>query len=117
TDLKRDNKNCGACGNECLQYKPLHMTSRCVDAACELERLNEPRDFDPEDFRNCNSLLDDGCESDVNHDANNCGACGNKCAPGTHCIEGKCGCPAGLIDCFGLCVDPENDNNHCGGCG
>ena len=34
TDLQRDPKNCGACGNECLVYKPLHMTSSCVKAVC-----------------------------------------------------------------------------------
>src|SRR5688500_17541291 len=117
TDLKRDNKHCGTCGNECLKYKPLHMTSRCVDGACELECFSEPSPFDPQDWRNCNVVLDDGCESNVVIDENNCGACGNKCAAGTKCIDGKCGCPAGMIECFGICVDPQKDDNHCGGCG
>ena len=34
TDLSRDPDNCGACGNKCLEYRPTHMTSRCVDGAC-----------------------------------------------------------------------------------
>jgi hypothetical protein len=100
-----------------MKYKPLHMTSRCVDGACELECFSEPSPFDPQDWRNCNNLLDDGCEANVVLDENNCGACGNECAAGTKCIDGKCGCPAGLIECFGICVDPQNDDNHCGGCG
>lgn len=117
TDLKRDNKNCGTCGNECLKYKPLNMTSRCVDGACELECFNEDNPIFQTDFRNCNALLDDGCEVDVVRDPNNCGACGNKCAAGTACIDGKCGCPPGKIECFGMCVDPLTDDNHCGACG
>ncbi len=122
TDLQRDPNNCGACGNKCLEYKPIHMTSRCVEGACQLECLNPPKALDPTDWRNCNGLVDDGCEVDVFRDANNCGTCGNKCADGTACIEGKCGCPAGRIACtFGqgitMCVDPMNDDNNCGGCG
>ena len=116
-DLMRDPDHCGACGNKCLTYKPLHMTSRCVDGACELECLNEPNPFDPADWRNCNGLVDDGCEINVLTDPKNCGGCGNACAPGVECIEGKCGCPTGQIACLGRCVDPKTDDNHCGGCG
>jgi hypothetical protein len=118
TDLKRDNDNCGSCGNKCLEYKPLSMTSRCVDGVCELEAYNEDNPIYPTDYRNCDGLLDNGFEADVVRDANNCGACGNKCPAGTPCIDAKCGCPPGKIACFGeVCVDPLTDNNHCGGCG
>jgi hypothetical protein len=117
TDLKRDNNNCGSCGNKCLTYKPTHMTSRCIDGACELECFSEPNPFDQVDWRNCNGLVDDGCETNVLADAKHCGVCGNACAAGTPCIDGKCGCPKGKIVCFGMCVDPLTDDNHCGGCG
>jgi hypothetical protein len=117
TDLLRDNEHCGACGNKCLVYKPIHMTSRCVDGACELECLSEPDIFNPVDWRNCNGLVDDGCEINVLSDAKNCGACGNACADGVACIEGKCGCPPGKIACHGRCTDPQSDDNNCGGCG
>ena len=40
--------------------KPLGMTSRCVEGACQLECLNPPKAFDPTDWRNCNGLVDDG---------------------------------------------------------
>ncbi len=115
TDLMRDPKNCGSCGNECLVYKPLHMTSRCVQGACELECMNDP--FYPTDRRNCNGEVDDGCEVDVLVDPNNCGACGNKCAADQPCLKGKCGCPPNQIFCDGMCVDPKSDDFNCGGCG
>jgi hypothetical protein len=93
------------------------MTSRCLDSACVLECYSPPESVDPPDWRNCNSLIDDGCESNVVTDANNCGACGNVCAAGTACIDGKCGCPTGQIACNGSCVDPLTDDYNCGACG
>lgn len=117
TDLTRDPDNCGSCGNKCLVYKPIHMTSRCIDGACALECLSPPSTIGRVDWRNCNDLVDDGCEVNVVDDAKNCGSCGNVCAPGSSCIDGKCGCPTGLIECDGMCVDPKNDDNNCNGCG
>lgn len=119
TDLSRDPKNCGACGNECLVYAPLSISSRCVDGACELECLNKPGALTA--YRNCNGAVDDGCEVDVNSDAKNCGGCGHACAAGSSCIKGKCGCSAPLIECptpeGQRCVNPNTDDGNCGGCG
>ncbi|MBX3187276.1 MAG: hypothetical protein KF819_09680 [Labilithrix sp.] len=117
TDLMRDNDHCGACGSKCLVYAPIHMTSRCIDGACELECHSPPDLFHPVDWRNCNGLVDDGCEINVLQDPKHCGQCGNACAPGTPCIEGRCGCLAGKIACNGVCTDPRVDDNNCGACG
>jgi len=117
TDLTRDVDNCGACGNKCLTYKPLHMVSRCIDAQCALECYSPPPVGDPVEWRNCNGLVDDGCEVDVMKDPKNCGGCGTVCAAGQSCIIGKCGCPAGKIECNGYCVDPKTDDFNCGRCG
>jgi hypothetical protein len=119
-DLSRDPDNCGACGNKCLVYDPIALSSRCVDGACELECLNKSGALT--DFRNCNLTVDDGCESDVTSDAKNCGLCGNACAAGSSCIKGRCGCPSGLIECPGpdgvpRCTNPKSDDANCGGCG
>lgn len=117
TDLLRDSKHCGACGNECLTYEPIHMTSRCQEGACKPEcyaKLDEAGDVD---WRNCDGVLDNGCEVDVLSNPNNCGACGNECAPGTPCIVGQCGCPSGLLLCDGKCIDPRSDDLNCGTCG
>ena len=56
-------------------------------------------------------------------DANNCGACGNRCGAGQACVNGVCTstgaamCPSGQIRCEDRCVDPQSDEAHCGGCG
>lgn len=122
TDISRDPNNCGACGNKCLTYEPLHMNSRCVDGACELECKNAITV--QTDYRNCNGKVDDGCEVDVYTDPLNCGTCGHACGTNEPCIKGQCGCPNGLLACadpnppFGLhCVDPKTDDANCGTCG
>jgi len=50
---------------------------------------------------------------------NNCGTCGNKCAAGTSCQNGRCTsiCTAPTIYCNSTCVDPTTDKNNCGTCG
>lgn len=121
TDLMRDPQNCGACGNECGAYPRLHMVSRCVNGGCELECFNPNPQF-PTDWRDCNDVVDDGCEVDVLVSAEHCGSCGNACPAGQSCHDGKCGCPAGKRECpwlFGrtICVDLDTDDNNCGGCG
>jgi hypothetical protein len=115
TDLKRDDDNCGECGNKCLLYIPLHMSSRCIEGACEFQCYSGPEN--PKGWENCNDKIDDGCETDVLSDTNNCGVCGNVCPAGDPCIEGKCGCPPGKIVCDGECVDPLTDDQNCGSCG
>ncbi len=121
-DLSRDSDNCGACGNECLHYASLNMTSRCVNGQCEIECFNDVKNPGQIDMRNCNGAVDDGCEANILSDPLNCGACGKQCSAGTPCIGGKCGCPTGYEPCpvpgGGLrCVDTENDDFNCGGCG
>ena len=121
-DLRRDQNHCGACGHACITMEPLHMTSRCVDGACELECLSPPRPvhpdfFFPTSFQNCNGVLDDGCEVDVLSDDENCGACGNACPADQHCFEGQCGCPNGLQFCNGACRDLSEDDENCKQCG
>ena len=115
TDLAHDPKNCGACGHECLVYEPLHMSSRCIEGVCELECMNSSSTT--EDRRNCNGVVDDGCEVDVLTDPRNCGACGKACPADQPCLNGKCGCPAGKILCGDKCINPKTDDENCGACG
>jgi hypothetical protein len=120
-DLRRDPKHCGACGHECLKFGSLNMTSSCVEGRCELECESLPvyvfpSSERPTNRKNCNGLLDDGCEVDLFSDPENCGTCGNVCTGGKGCYNGQCGCPAGLGECNGFCLDYSQDNLNCGAC-
>jgi len=123
THVAQDNMNCGACGNECPDSDDmrnvLNMTSACVDGACKYQCYKHYSGISKvfEDWTDCNGLIDDGCEANLTNDVNNCGVCGNTCAAGIPCIDGKCGCPAGLLLCSGKCIDPNWDDFNCGTCG
>lgn len=127
THLGDDPNNCGACGRKCPDDPVLqaYMASGaaatmklawdCVEGKCSA-RCHEP-------LANCNGHLEDGCEVDVTCDPENCGACGNKCAPGQACVFGTCGCPSGLTACGpgqcsdAQCADTKTDFFNCGTCG
>jgi hypothetical protein len=71
-DLRFDDDNCGACGNECGAGEV------CVDGVCDT--CAEAR------LTSCG-----GACSDLKTDADNCGTCGNECGGDTpFCIDGKC---------------------------
>ncbi|MBX3259744.1 MAG: hypothetical protein KIS78_01990 [Labilithrix sp.] len=127
-DLSSDGLNCGACGNECpgaTVFGVLRMGTRCVGGTCQRECVSTGG----ADYRDCNGVVDDGCEVDILSDVDHCGACGNKCPEGTAvCIEGQCGCPAGMTHCGCAggsiggcansgCTDTKVDDNNCGACG
>jgi len=68
-------------------------------------------------FTSCNGLC-----TDLTSDPNNCGGCGNVCAPGQKCWASTCqGAPACgnamQSDCNGACTYTASDNNNCGACG
>ena len=59
-------------------------------------------------FGNCDGLLTNGCERNLNTDLLNCGACGQACTPlpgaSVSCTGGGCillGCRPGFRDCDG----------------
>lgn len=115
TNLQTDRENCGACGVTCSAFVAgLNMGGRCIDGKCAFECVKLGA---VGNFRDCNGILDDGCETDVAWDAANCGTCGQACPPGVRCFEGKCGCSSGKVDCNGTCVDVRQDPENCGACG
>lgn len=117
TNLSNDSNNCGACGKVCPDsFGYLNLTSTCVNGSCETACAKKLAGGKFWNYADCNSVFEDGCEINVSTDPNNCGSCGNKCADGVECIEGKCGLPAGQAECWGMIVDLENDDFNCGAC-
>lgn len=120
TNLLADKKNCGACGNACpvsTAFPELNMDTQCVDGACQRQCVAKGSS----QFQDCNGLVDDGCETNLTINPDNCGACGNQCPAGIdgvrRCIGGHCGCPAGETFCAAGCTDTSVDDTNCGACG
>ncbi len=109
-DFRNDRLNCGGCGIACPAVLDLQMISLCVDGVCTYKC------YDGAAQRDCNGILEDGCEVRIFEDPNNCGACGNECPAGTPCIDGQCGCVAPMVPCNGECVDVRSDVKNCGVC-
>ncbi len=118
THLDTNIGNCGACGNACSIPKAF---PKCVGGACAIDACLYPWD-------DCNQDLSDGCETNTNKDAANCGACGQVCKlPNAvaACQQGVCqvaSCAPGFADCNGAAHDGceaavTSDVLNCGGCG
>ncbi|MBN9161190.1 MAG: hypothetical protein BGO98_33925 [Myxococcales bacterium 68-20] len=112
TNILADSRNCGGCGMACPPGTGAESFF-CNEGACKLECAFGAKD--------CDGLIDNGCESDV-RDPANCGACGVACAVGERCQwrddlfkEVGCGCPPGQLDC-GLCTDVRANDANCGAC-
>src|SRR5207244_691059 len=97
----------GACGNLC-PARP-HATPTCTAGRCGYVCLAG--------FGDCNVSAADGCETNLDTDVGNCGACGHACPGGQVCTGGVCGCSTGQMLCSGACVSSQSDVSNCGTCG
>jgi hypothetical protein len=123
-DTSRDPQNCGACGSACGVQ---HSSASCQAGVCMPGMCSAG-------WADCNNDPKDGCEAKLDYDADNCGACGMKCAI-PNAIQG-CGpvpmgaksgcyikaCTFGWDDCNGNADDGcetsvLSDAKNCGGCG
>jgi hypothetical protein len=121
-DLLTDPDNCGECGNSCrAENGGAYEDYACVGGRCVMTcKVQNALD--------CDGVPDNGCETNPQLNNDHCGTCGNKCPADKPCIfrglaEYGCGCREGEIACPGPgiqallpCVDPENDDEHCGAC-
>lgn len=118
SDPRNDVLNCGMCGNAC---KAPHSTPGCMARTCTIVKC------DP-GWADCVGGYQDGCETNIDTNPNNCGGCNNACSlpnalPG--CKGGMCA----VLSCFpgwGNCdnqpgngceADVNNNNANCGACG
>jgi hypothetical protein len=121
TDLRFDKDNCGTCGTVCdptgpnLPALPSDMHYGCGGGECGVSKCND------NGKANCNQDKSDGCETTL-HTNQNCGFCGDTCAPGKECLPGNdnvyhCFC---LDDTETLCGNKcqllDQDPNNCGAC-
>lgn len=81
TNVRIDPDHCGSCSHRCPDLP--HATRGCGDV-CTIWRCEAG-------YRDCNSEVADGCEVQVLGDPRNCGHCGNRCALGKQCRNGRCG--------------------------
>jgi len=117
-NLLVDVNNCGGCGVVCSTQNMATIT--CAGGACN-GTCNTG-------FADCNgNKQTDGCELNINTNANNCGACGVVCSSShitRSCAGGVCNgtCDTGYADCNGNkqtdgCeMNIATDANNCGGC-
>jgi hypothetical protein len=116
--------NCGACGTRCGSNEGCNAAGDCQCGAGASAPSGEA----------CTGATPDCCGSactDLQSDAANCGACGNRCGPGETCAAGRCtcggargavgsgeACVGGTPDCCGTtCVNVANNTTNCGACG
>jgi hypothetical protein len=98
--------HCGGCGRGCTV---INGTAGCAAGACTVAACAAG-------FFNCDGMVANGCEINLNSDNGNCGACGRVCPGGQTCQMGTCttSCSATQVNCSGTCVNPLTDNNNCG---
>jgi hypothetical protein len=120
TDTNTNTANCGGCAQAC---STTNGTPACAGGQCSMSSCNGA-------WLNCSAdenVSRDGCETDTNNDATNCGSCGNDCTDDYNNATGYCNvgacqmgaCDAGYGDCTaanGCETDLNTDTAHCGGC-
>ncbi|MDX2008599.1 MAG: MopE-related protein [Myxococcaceae bacterium] len=110
--------HCGQCGLACA---PANATGTCAMGTCRVQQCNPG-------FRDCNQLASDGCETGVEGDVMNCGACGVTCQAAnatSTCQTGTCRftCLANWYDadnvasngCEYACIRTNNGVEACDG--
>jgi hypothetical protein len=104
--LEEDPSHCGGCNRGCTGINgiPICRGGQCA-VSCNAGRGD------------CDSLVENGCEVDLDSTAQHCGACNRACDPSETCQGGVCVCSAGLTRCGAGCANIQSSNEHCGGCG
>lgn len=70
----------GGCGPACVLANAM---SDCVDGKCVISACDSH-------FADCDLKPETGCETNLNNDAEHCGACDHPCSGGDLCAGAKC---------------------------
>ena len=118
TETAESDQNCGACGNDCTAAA--NGAAECNAGVCVITTCDAP-------FDDCDDNPANGCETNTDTSAGNCGTCGTACmfnnATGV-CTGGTCAigvCNGAFEDCDnnaanGCEVNTLTSAAHCGGC-
>ncbi|MDP3275777.1 MAG: hypothetical protein Q8Q09_11315 [Deltaproteobacteria bacterium] len=117
-DVASSSANCGTCGNNCSYA---NASGTCASSVCTLGACGTG-------FGNCDGNAANGCETNLNTNAQYCGACGTRCAfanAAAGCVGGICSigtCSAGFGNCDGNAANgcetsTTTSTVHCGMCG
>lgn len=80
TDTRADRANCGACGTSCPTIDGASRGA-CASSHCTVMCVGG--------YGNCDGMLSNGCEVDLQRNRYNCGACGHFCGA-LSCVMGAC---------------------------
>jgi hypothetical protein len=122
-NLASDALNCGACGVACMAGQNCmagvciapngcgacnlpHATAGCHNNVCTVAHCDVG-------WGDCDKNAANGCETDLQSDPNNCGACGAACAAGVACTAGACGVQ--MPSCTDGVKDGHETDVDCGG--
>ncbi len=116
-NLQNDPTHCGACPNVC---NLANASQACNGGVCTIGACNAG-------FANCDGLVVNGCEINLQNDPTHCGSCPNACnlanasqlCNGGVCKIGACNAP--FADCDGLVangceVNTDSSVASCGAC-
>lgn len=103
TDLETSAAHCGACGTVCPDAPS--GAPQCVDGSCTIACDVVAA--------NCDGSLQNGCETPIEKDPENCGECKHVCGTdnttSSECVSGAC--ELACLDGYASC--DENDANGC----
>jgi hypothetical protein len=81
-NLNTDVLNCGLCGNDGTKLPNVALAS-CSGGVITIISCKTG-------YANCDGVVSNGCEVNLNTDVHNCSACGIACPAGKSCVAGHC---------------------------